>query len=73
MWQAHRRRQSVNAPRDIGEPLVEGEKRVFRHSTILGLGHLTKKIKVIKRIAYGFRDEDYFFLKISAVFPGNPG
>jgi len=25
---------------------------------------------VIKRIAYGFRDSEYFFLKIKAAFPG---
>ena len=31
------------------------------------------KIKVIKRMAYGFRDHEYFFLKIRAAFPGNPG
>lgn len=30
------------------------------------------KIKVIKRMAYGFRDQDYFFLKIRQAFPGNP-
>ncbi|MFQ6047143.1 MAG: transposase, partial [Gemmatimonadales bacterium] len=30
------------------------------------------KIKVIKRMAYGFRDDAYFFLKIRAAFPGNP-
>lgn len=30
-------------------------------------------IKVIKRTAYGFRDLDYFFLKIRAAFPGNAG
>jgi transposase len=29
------------------------------------------KIKVIKRMAYGFRDDEYFFLKIRAAFPGN--
>ena len=34
---------------------------------------ITNKIKVIKRMAYGFRDDDYFFLKIRAAFPGNPG
>jgi len=32
---------------------------------------INNKIKVIKRIAYGFRDDDYFFLKIRAAFPGN--
>jgi len=31
-------------------------------------------IKVIKRMAYGFRDDEYFFLKIRAAFPGaHPG
>lgn len=29
------------------------------------------RIKVNKRIAYEYRDTDYFFLKISAAFPGN--
>jgi len=33
---------------------------------------MNNKIKVIKRMAYGFRDDDYFFLKIRAAFPGNP-
>jgi len=32
---------------------------------------VNNKIKVLKRIAYGYRDEDYFFLKIRAAFPGN--
>jgi transposase len=34
---------------------------------------INNKIKVIKRMAYGYRDHDYFFLKIRAAFPGNPG
>lgn len=34
---------------------------------------INNKIKVIKRIAYGFRDEAYFFLKIRSAFPGNTG
>jgi transposase len=33
---------------------------------------MNNKIKVIKRMAYGFRDDAYFFLKIRATFPGNP-
>jgi transposase len=33
---------------------------------------INNRIKVIKRMAYGFRDDDYFFLKIRAAFPGNP-
>lgn len=32
---------------------------------------INNKIKVIKRMAYGYRDIDYFFLKIKAAFPGN--
>jgi len=31
---------------------------------------INNKIKVIKRMAYGFRDDDYFFLKLRAAFPG---
>ncbi|OWI90503.1 ISL3 family transposase [Stutzerimonas stutzeri] len=31
---------------------------------------LNNRIKVIKRMAYGFRDSDYFLLKIKAAFPG---
>lgn len=34
---------------------------------------INNKIKVIKRMAYGLRDNDYFFLKIRAAFPGDPG
>jgi len=33
---------------------------------------INNKIKVIKRMAYGFRDDPYFFLKIRAAFPGKP-
>lgn len=32
---------------------------------------INNRIKVIKRMAYGFRDDYYFFLKIRAAFPGN--
>lgn len=30
------------------------------------------KIKIIKRMAYGYRDNQYFFMKIKAAFPGIP-
>lgn len=33
---------------------------------------INNQIKVIKRMAYGFRDEAYFFLKIRDAFPGIP-
>jgi transposase len=32
---------------------------------------INNKIKVMKRVAYGYRDDDYFFLRIRATFPGN--
>lgn len=32
---------------------------------------INNTIKVIKRRAYGYRDQEYFFLKIRAAFPGN--
>ena len=31
---------------------------------------INNKIKVIKRMAFGFRDHEYFFLKIKQAFPG---
>ena len=33
---------------------------------------INNTIKVMKRMAYGYRDEEYFFLKIRAAFPGIP-
>ena len=32
---------------------------------------INNRIKVIKRMAYGYRDDEYFFLKIKSAFPGN--
>jgi transposase len=34
---------------------------------------INNKIKVIKRMAYGFRDDEYFFLRIRDAFPGKCG
>lgn len=34
---------------------------------------INNKIKVIKRMAYGYRDDEYFFLKIRQAFPGIRG
>ena len=33
---------------------------------------VNNKIKQIKRRAYGFRDDQYFFLKVKAAFHGLP-
>jgi transposase len=65
-------------------PLVRFAKNLRLHlSTIIAhctwwlstslLEGINNKIKVIKRVAYGFRDDEYFFLKIRAAFPGIPG
>jgi transposase len=77
MWDSWYRR----AVRSRIEPLVKFAKRlkpylpgILAHckwplhtSLIEGINN---KIKVIKRMAYGFRDDEYFFLKIRAAFPG---
>lgn len=44
--------------------------RFAMHTSLLE--GVNNKIKVIKRMAYGFRDTAYFFLKIKAAFPGKP-
>ncbi len=36
------------------------------------LAGINNKIKVIKRMAYGYQDSGGYFLKIKAAFPGNP-
>ncbi|KAK89703.1 transposase, partial [Bordetella holmesii] len=33
---------------------------------------INNTIKVIKRRSYGYRDQEYFFLKIRSAFPGIP-
>lgn len=33
---------------------------------------INNRIKVMKRMAYGYRDSEFFFLKIKAAFHGNP-
>jgi len=33
---------------------------------------INNKVKVLKRMGYGYRDDGYFFLKIHAAFPGIP-
>jgi transposase len=56
------------------EPYIEGIithcRWPFHTSVLEGINN---KIKVIKRMAYGYRDDEYFFLRIRAAFPGKPG
>jgi len=53
------------------KPYVDGivASARFRLNTSV-LEGMNNRIKVIKRMAYGYRDTDYFFLKIKAAFPG---
>lgn len=52
-------------------PYIEGifASAVHRLNTSV-LEGMNNRIKVIKRMAYGYRDSAYFFLKIKAAFPG---
>jgi transposase len=54
-------------------PYLDGILNHCRHplSTALVEG-INNKIKVLKRMAYGYRDDAYFFLRIRAAFPGIP-
>ncbi|NHO68578.1 ISL3 family transposase [Aestuariicella hydrocarbonica] len=49
------------------EGIVASARYRLNTSVLEGMNN---KIKVIKRMAYGYRDNDYFFLKIKAAFPG---
>lgn len=42
------------------------------HLNTCTLEGINNKIKLIKRMGYGYRDTDYFFMKIKAAFPGKP-
>lgn len=54
-------------------PYAQGIQASARwHLNTSILEGINNRIKVIKRMAYGFRDDDYFFLKIRAAFPGKP-
>lgn len=53
------------------KPYAEGiiASATYRlHTSVLE--GVNNRIKVIKRMAYGYRDNEYFFLKIKAAFPG---
>ena len=53
--------------------LVDGVINHCRYPLNTGLLEgINNKIKVLKRIAYGYRDDAYFFLKIREAFPGIP-
>ena len=47
---------------------IVASARYHLHTSVLE--GMNNRIKVIKRMAYGYRDSEYFFLKIKAAFPG---
>jgi transposase len=49
------------------EGIVASARYRLNTSVLEGMNN---RIKVIKRMAYGYRDSHYFFLKIKAAFPG---
>jgi transposase len=80
-WYAHAVRSRIEPLRRFAKKLKPYLHGILSHCafplhTSL-LEGINNKIKVIKRMAYGFRDDAYFFLKIRAAFPGtipaNPG
>jgi len=56
--------------RQLGEKIdgILAHCRFPLHTSLLE--GMNNKIKVLKRMAYGFHDDAYFFLKIRAAFPG---
>ncbi len=76
-WYQRAMASSVDALQTFAKRLQPYLDGIISHcrwplSTAL-LEGINNRIKVIKRMAYGFRDETYFFLKIRAAFPGIPG
>ena len=76
-WYSRAIRSRIAPLKDFAQRLKQHLSGILAHCrwplhTSL-LEGINNKIKVIKRMAYGFRDDDYFFLKIRAAFPGNTG
>ena len=75
-WLAHARQSGIPALIKFAQtlkPYWRGILSRVRWPIHTGtLEGINNKIKLIKRMAFGYRDTDYFFLKIRAAFPGNP-
>jgi transposase len=77
-WYAHAVRSRIDPLRRFAKKLkpylhgILSHCRYPLHTSLLE--GINNKIKVIKRMAYGYRDQAYFFLRIRAAFPGaHPG
>jgi transposase len=75
-WYSRAIRSRIDPLKKFAQKLkgyVEGIFSHCRYRLHTGLLEgMNNKIKVIKRMAYGYRDDEYFFLKIRQAFPGNP-
>jgi transposase len=73
-WCALARESGIAALADFARNLLRHTKGILNHCRYpIHTGRLegiNNKIKVIKRQAYGFRDDAYFILKIKGAFPG---
>lgn len=55
----------------VGKIILTHVESPLHMSPIEGINNKIKiKIKIIKRMAYGFRDYEYLFLKTQAAYPG---
>jgi transposase len=74
-WYRRAMRSGIDALRRFAQflrPYVPGIVAHCRYPLHTGVVEgMNNKIKVIKRMAYGYRDDAYFFLRIRAAFPGN--
>jgi len=62
--------RAVSETEEITDGVLAHCKCPLNTSILEGINN---KIKVIKRMAYGFRDDEYFFLRIREAFPGKCG
>ncbi len=74
-WYSRAIRSRIEPLKTFARRLKRYVEDIFTHCRYpLNTGLLegiNNKIKVIKRMAYGYRDDEYFFLKIRQAFPGN--
>jgi transposase len=75
-WYDRARASGIAALQRFAERLLPYLDGIIAHSrwplhTSL-LEGINNRIKVLKRMAYGYRDDAYFFLRIRAAFPGIP-
>lgn len=88
-WDAVKVINRAYLDRTLGEPDLDGLEQIAMDQVAIRKGHIlshcryplntgvlegiNNKIKVIKRMTYGSRDDAYFFLKIRSAFPGGTG